>query len=427
MMTILYDFILILFAIPFSIKALYQFIFYKKYRQSLLQKFGIGFPQIEKGERKLIWIHAVSLGETMAIEPLVKKIKAEDKNVLLVISTGTETGYAQAKKNIPEADYQVFLPLDFKWIIRPIVSRVKPDAVILCETDFWYNFLSNCKKMGASIILANGKMSEKSLHYHQRFPWFSKALFDLIDTFCLQSDHYKKRFLKMGISEEKIFVTGNIKMDGHYPCLSQNELDKWKKKFNLREGDLLIVAGSTHDPEEKIMIEIFQQARTKIPSLILLLVPRHPERFQEVSRLLEQRNIPFQRYSTLETSLNQERVVLMDQMGLLRQCYQLADIAIVGGSYTPKVGGHNIMEPAWYGVPVLFGPYMHSQPEMVALINQYKAGLQVDFENLSQTLISLLSNGEKRRALGQAGSKMAQELTGATLKTFHTIRPFLPL
>ena len=424
---ILYDAVLILLAIPFSVKAIYQLIFYKKYRQSLLQRLGVGFPKIEKGDQKLIWIHAVSLGETKAIAPLVKKIKAEHRNALLVISTVTETGYAEAKKNIPEADFHVYLPFDFKCIIRPIVRRIKPDVVILCETDFWYNFLSSCKKVGASIILTNGKLSEKSMCYHQRFPWFSKPLFNLIDTFCLQSNHYKDRFLKLGIPAEKIAVTGNIKMDGHYPRLSPIELDKWKKKFNLERGDLLLVAGSTHDPEEKMVLDFFQQAVKKIPRLFLLLVPRHPERFQEVSKLLDQRNIPFRRFSTLETSSSQARVVLMDQMGLLRQCYQLADIAFVGGSYTPKVGGHNIMEPAWYGVPVIFGPHMHSQPEMVALVNQYKAGLQVDFENLPQTLMNLFTHEVKRLALGQAGSKMAQEHTGATLKTFHAIHPFLSL
>ncbi|HEY4832200.1 MAG TPA: 3-deoxy-D-manno-octulosonic acid transferase [Waddliaceae bacterium] len=427
MMTILYDILLVVLAIALSIKTVYQLIFYKKYRQSLLQRFGIGFPKIQKGNRKLIWIHAVSLGETKAIAPLVKKFKTEGANALLVISTVTETGYAEAKKNIPEADFHVYLPFDSKWIIRPIVQRVKPDVVILCETDFWYNFLSSSKEVGASIVLANGKLSEKSLRYHQLFPWFSKSLFNLIDIFCLQSNHYKDRFLKLGIPKEKIEVTGNMKMDGHYPRLSTNELEEWKKKFCLGRGDLLLVAGSTHDPEEKMLLDIFQQAWKKIPGLFLLLVPRHPERFQEVSKLLEQRNIPFQRYSQLEASPNQGRLILMDQMGLLRQCYQLADIAFVGGSYTPKVGGHNIMEPAWYGIPVLFGPYMHSQLEMVALISQYKAGLQVDFENLSHTLMDLFTNVDERQALGEAGSKMAQELTGATLKTFHTIRPFLSL
>jgi 3-deoxy-D-manno-octulosonic-acid transferase len=425
MLFLFYDVLLILIAAIFSLKAIYQLIFYKKYRKSLLQRFGVGFPKIQKEGKNLIWIHAVSLGETKAIAPLIKKIKDEDKNSLFVISTVTETGYSEAKKNISEADFHVYLPFDLKWIIRPIVRRVKPNIVILCETDFWYNFLSSCKKEGASILLVNGKLSEKSVGYYQRFPWFSKPLFNLIDKFCLQSNHYQERFLKLGIPKEKIEVTGNIKMDGHYPHLSINELAEWRKKFCLDTGSILLVAGSTHDPEEEMVLDILQQTWKKIPNLFLLLVPRHPERFQEVSKLLEEKKIPFRRYSQLEKVSNQEKVVLMDQMGLLRQCYQLADVAIVGGSYTPKVGGHNIIEPAWYGVPVLFGPYMHSQPEMVALINQYQAGLQVDFENLPHILMGLFSDEMKRKVLGQAGSKMVQEATGATLRTFHTIRPFL--
>lgn len=424
LMTILYDGLLIILAIALSFKIAYQMIFHKKYRKSLPQRFGFGFPKIQKGDRKLIWIHAVSMGETKAIAPLAKKIKTEHPNAVLVISTITETGHAEGKRGIPEADYHVFLPLDFKWIIRPIVNRVKPDVVILCETDFWYNFLSCSKAVGASIILVNGKLSEKSLTRFKSIPWFSRRLFSLIDKFCLQSRYYEERFLKLWIPQNKIVVTGNIKMDGHYPQMSGAELGDWKKKFSLGNADLLLVAGSTHDPEEKMLIDFLKKAWEKMPNVKLLLVPRHPERFQEVGKILEMGQVPYRKYSQLD-SLEQERVVLMDQMGLLRQCYQLADVAFVGGSYTAKVGGHNIMEPAWYGVPVVFGPHMHSQPEMVQLIEQYRAGLQVGPEHFSQTILDLLTDAAKRKAIGSAGSKMAQELTGATSRTFQSMRQFL--
>lgn len=426
-MILFYDALLVLLALFFICKIPFDFIFYKKSRNNLLQRFGVGFPDIQKGKRKLIWVHAVSMGETKAIAPLVKELKKRDKSILVVVSSVTDTGHVEGKKSVPEADYHVYLPFDLKWVVGPIVRRVKPDVVILCETDFWYNFLASCKKEGASILLVNGKLSEKSLERYKKYRWFSGPLFKLIDKFCLQNNYYKERFLSLGIPSEKIEVTGNIKMDGHYPQLSETELEAWKQKFSIRKDDIFFVAGSTHDPEEKIVLDAIEKIWQKIPRLHLLLVPRHPERFQEVAALLERRRIAFKLYSQLPVPDNKARVVLMDRMGLLRQCYQLADVAFVGGTYAEKVGGHNILEPSGYGVPVLFGPYLHSQPEMVDLVREYKSGIQVEAAEFSGVLADLIANPDKRYSIGQAGLQMNKELSGATQRTFQSISSFLAL
>lgn len=412
----LFLFLIFLAALP---KLLFQMVFHKKYRNSLKQRFGVGFPQIEKGDRKLIWVHAVSMGETKAIATLAKQLKKELEDPLLIFSTITETGFAEGKKSLPEADYHLFLPFDLSWIIKPIIKQVKPDQVILCETDFWYNFLRISKKMGARISVVNGKISERSMNRLLKFRIFANKVFTQIDRFCVQSSHYRNRFLKLGIPSEKIVVTGNLKFDSHFPKLTQEELLNWKEELGIKPDNHVLVVGSTHDPEEKIILEACLDVWKVAPHLKVLIVPRHPERFEEVAQLLKKRGLNFSRYS--ERVRHETPVVLVDAMGVLRQCYQLATVAIVAGSYTPKVGGHNIVEPCWYGVPVLFGPYLHSQPELLEIVKEYHAGWQVEKELLTQSIKKLLLDPKQREELGSGGTRLVSMLKGATQKTLNNI------
>jgi len=416
-----YDFLLCFAALIAAPKFLYQRLFYKKYIKNLSQRFGCCFPEIEKKKRKLIWVHAVSVGETKAVSPLVKKLKKEHPDTLVVCSSVTETGHAAAKKEILEADFHVFLPFDFSWVIKPIVARVKPDLLILCETDFWYNFIRFCKAQGGLIVLVNGKMSKRSLNRYKKIGLFTNRLFSLIDLFCLQSTHYKARFLALGISEEKIRITGNMKLDSMPFVMNEEELKRFRKTLGISENAFVFVAGSTHKSEEKLVLDTLKVIWKKNPEVFLILVPRHPERFDEVAVLLERMNLAFCHYSCYNEKVVDCKVVLMDAMGLLNRCYQVADLAFVGGSFVQKVGGHNIIEPSWYGVPVIYGPFMHAQPEFVELMKDYKAGLQVEPEVLAVTFEELLKNRQKRSGLGSAGKKMVSELLGATEKTYSVI------
>lgn len=416
----MYDILLCLVSLIALPKLLYQMAFHKKYRNSLKQRLGIGFPEIEKGNKKLIWVHAVSMGEAKAVAALARELKKRsDNDAILLFSTVTETGLAEGEKELPEADYHVFLPLDFSWIIRPIIRRVRPDQVIVCETDYWYNFLSSSQNAGARLSVVNGKISERSMHRLLKFPKFTKRLFCLIDKFCVQSHHYRERFLKLGIPEEKIAITGNIKFDNSFPKLTEEELVEWKSKFGIRPEDHVLVAGSTHDPEERIILDACFEVWKDDPHLKILIVPRHPERFNEVAQLLKKRGVKFSRYS--EGVSHEAPVILVDAMGVLLQCYQAATLAIVAGSFTPKVGGHNIVEPCWYGVPVLFGPYLYSQPELLELVQEYGAGVQVEPEHLSDEIKGLLSEPKRRKALGAAGIHLADSLQGATERTLVEI------
>lgn len=416
----MYDFLLMIISLIVLPKLLYQMAFHKKYRNNLKQRLGIGFPEINKGDKKLIWIHAVSMGETKAIATLAKQLKQQSEDTILLFSTVTETGFAEGKKSLPEADFHVFLPFDFKWIIKPIIKRVCPDRVILCETDFWYNFLRSSKCVGAETAVVNAKISERSMRRFLKFPNYTKKLFSLVDRFCVQSKHYRDRFLQLDIPEDKITVTGNIKFDSQFPKLSPEELINWKGKLGIHPEDHVLVAGSTHEPEEKIILEACAEVWEKDPRLKVLIVPRHPERFDEVAQLLNKRGVEYSRYS--ENSSHETPVVLVDAMGVLRQCYQSATLAIVGGSFTSRVGGHNIVEPCWYGVPVLFGPYLHSQPELLELVNQYQAGIQVSQEKLAGIVKELLLQPDKRKVLGASGARLIGDLKGATQKTLNALQ-----
>lgn len=420
--TFLYDLILFLAGICLLPWVLYQIVFKGKYRKNFWKRLGFGFPSIRKGGRPLVWIHAVSMGEAKAISGLAELLKKELNNPILIISSVTETGHAEARKSMSFADDFVYLPFDFKWIIKPIIQKVKPDFVLLCETDFWFNFLAEARNVGAFIAVVNGKLSEKSLTRYQmigRFP-----LFEQLDLVCVQNETYQKRFSKLGISPEKIKVTGNLKCGVVPAKLNETEKEEWQKKFGLKPDHLVLTLGSTHNPEEKKLLTSLKPLLSKFENLKILIVPRHPERFDSVAELLKQLNLPFGRYSNASIQSSQ-RVALIDAMGVLLKCYQLSDVALVAGSFTEKVGGHNILEPAFFGVPVLFGPHMHSQTDFASLTKENGSGIQVNEENVAQVVSDLLENREKRIHLGAKGRQLTSELQGAKEKTWMALEPYL--
>lgn len=407
-------------------KLAYDYFVKKKYRHSLCQRLGFHFPSIAKGKRKLVWIHAVSVGETKAISALVKTVHAELNHPIIIISNITETGHAEAKRSIPQADYHVYLPFDLRCIIGPIIKRISPDLIILSETDFWYNFLKCSRAAGASIALVNGKISERSYDRFKKFPFFVKKIFSFFDLFCIQSKHYSDRFKALGIDENKMFITGNLKFDEEYPPLTSEQTHYLKHQFQISENDHVVVVGSSHDPEEKLILEQFKIVWKELPNVKLILVPRHPERFDGVASILEKENLSYIRFTQMENPVKDAKVILIDTMGLLRKCYQLSDLAVVAGSYTSRIGGHNILEPSWFGIPVIYGPYMHSQPELLEISRAYEAGLQIPMENLGVEIVELLKKPDKRVSIGKKGLQMLEDVKGATQKTWQALKTIIP-
>lgn len=418
-----YNITLHLLALLYAPVFLFQMVFRGKYRKNFLKRCGLAGRYIRKKKGAfVIWVHAPSLGETKAVAPLVAQLRRNMPESEIIISNVTETGHETALTSIKEADSYIYLPFDLPYLINPLVDAIKPDLVIISETDFWYNFLARVKEHESRIVVVNGKISDRSLRRYLILPWLMAPLFQMIDLVCPQNEDYKARFMRLGIPPDHLYVTGNLKLDDAYQVLTSDEVAAMKKRLGLQEGDLLLVIGSTHHPEEKQLLNVLKKVWRKCPELKVALVPRHPERFKTVAHLFETTGIAFATYSEEEKFGSETRLMLFDAMGLLRALYQVSDIAIVAGSYTDKVGGHNLLEPAWYGKPVLFGPHTEAQREMALMMKRAEAGRQVPLDKLAETLVSLIYAPDKRHQMGEAGVKIFAEAKGATERTWQLLR-----
>lgn len=426
MFSLIYELILWLGFIACMPKALYQCIRYKKYRTSWLARFGWGFPNVErKGSGPVIWLHAVSVGEIAAIKSLSNKLQTAIQDLTLIVSTVTETGYAEAKRLMPFADHIVFLPYDFSWPVKLAIQRASPDIVIVCEADFWYRFLKEAKKQGAVVLLVNGKISATSYSRFLRFSYFTRRLFSLIDFFCVQSAEYKERFGSLGVPNSKIAITGNMKSDFVTSRLEKEALITMRQKLHLEPQDFVLVIGSTHAPEEELLLREITPLLSEFKNLKVIIAARHPERFSEVTSLVEKCGLSYGTWTKGACSHN-PRVFLIDTMGILRHCYQLADVAIVAGSFTEKVGGHNILEAQCFGIPVITGPYMHSQAELVKQAKEYNAIKQVPLEEVAYALKNLLQNAEERHTLQKNSLALTAAIQGATEKNLKILQFLTP-
>jgi 3-deoxy-D-manno-octulosonic-acid transferase len=409
MLRVLYNLALFVFVLICLPKWIWEALKYKKHRRSFLEKFGIGLPTFQfskKGPR--IWVHSISVGETKAVSPLIKQIQEKVPEASIVISTVSETGLEEAKRTIPHAEAYFYFPLDFSWIIKSLIKKINPSLVILVEGDFWFNLID----LAPHVALVNGRISEKSLSRFKKVPFFSKRLFKKIELYCVQSDRFAKRFMELGVPSQKIVVTGNLKFD---QAIHPIDKAKWMKELAILPNDRVLTLASTHEPEEEMLLNALSPLMKQFPSLKILIVPRHPERFNEVATLLEKKGIDFTRYSN-PVKDPQKRIILVDAMGILNNCYQLSEVAIVGGSFITRLGGHNIFEPAALGVPVLFGPSMYSQKDLVELVLHAGAGQQVTLNSLPAVVQEILAYPPS--PMHSAGLKLAAEVHGSTLRTF---------
>lgn len=424
LLLILYEFVLGIIALVAIPKTLYSFFVHKKYRESLLPRFGFHYPFFQEHTVPSIWIHAVSVGETKAIVSLARELKHHFPDNPLIISSVTETGHAEAKRSLPFADYHVYLPFDFSWIVRRIIRHAAPGLVLLCESDFWLNFLYYAKKQGAAIGLVNGKMSERSMRRFRQVPFFAKRLFGLLDVCCAQNELYRTRLIEAGVAPEKLVVTGNLKLDGDYPQLLPEEFKEWRHTLGIEPDEIVLTIGSTHPPEEQIFLKVLKEIWKKFPQLRVILVPRRPELFKDVGILLEKERLLWISFTDINRRTGKEQVILIDAMGLLRMCYQLSDLALVGGSFIDHVGGHNVLEPCWYERPVLFGPHMHTQLELVDLMQRYGAGVQVNEEQLQAVLEKWIADPQLRQEIGERGLHLVKDLKGSIQRTWQVLEPF---
>ncbi len=363
-------------------------------------------------------LYAVSMGETKAASALFHQMKELYPQDQFYIVSRTRTGHAEAKKSIKEADGYFILPLDFSWGMKRFIKRLSPDVVINIESDFWLNFLRISKEFGALICLVSGRVSESSFKRFKTFPFFSKRLFSCFDLIAAQNELFKERFMSLGVDPSKISVTGNLKFDTPFTRIDKEEL---KRSLGLTQQDQVIVLASTHAGEEKALLKALSPLLEKVPHLKLIFVPRHPERFSSVENLLTASSFLMISYSRIQQKTGDEKLILIDAMGLLLSLYQIADLAIVGGSFLKHLNGHNIFEPIQAGSPVLFGPYMSDQKDLVECVLGAKAGVQVSLHNLPSQLESFLQDPFLRQQMCRQGEVLALQMRGASSRTCEVI------
>ncbi len=413
-MYILYNLILIVITIVLSPYILFKLITVPKYRGGISQKLG----RVRKGVLRVlnntrpIWVHAVSVGEVMAAHPLIRDLRKKYPNRKFILSTVTVTGHYTAKQRVPEADAVFYFPFDYPWIVRRVIRMINPAIVLIAETEIWPNFFRELNRQGIPSALINGRISPKSYGNYLKFKGFFTQVFEQVTLFCMQSEEDAARIKDIGASADKVRITGNLKFDQKIPTAQQ-------KPVTIAPGRKVITAGSTHRGEEAILIDIYSRLRKKYPDLVLIIAPRHPERFNEVSGLITSAGYECQRRTRIKGSVKD--VVLLDTIGELRAFYSLCDIAFVGGSLV-KVGGHNLLEPAAMKKPVIFSSYMFNFKEISEALIQAGGGIMVkDKEELYSKLDSLLADKELAGSIGEKAFKVIAANSGATARTIDAV------
>jgi 3-deoxy-D-manno-octulosonic-acid transferase len=374
--------------------------------------------------RRVILIHAVSVGEILAASPLIRRMKAEHPQHFLVLSTTTFTG-RQVASGVEGVDLLVFFPLDFSLIMRRFLRRLHPELVLIVETELWPNFLRLIKRRNIPLLLVNGRISKRSFARYRRIRFLIRPMLEAFTAFCMQDNICARRIKALGAEEARVLVTGNVKFD--VAAHQREHPVATDLRAIVKANGFVWVGGSTRSGENEILLECHQRLLARgIPSF-LILAPRHPKRFESVAELLKKAEVDYIRRSLWPGSGKNSTysVLLLDTMGELDQVYELADVVFVGGSLVP-LGGHNLLEPARCGKPVLHGPHMGNFLEIAKLLKGAGASQRVeDKEELLKFLELLYADLPLRQKMGRSGKLLVGSNAGATLKTLEQIRPLL--
>ncbi len=397
---------------------LFEMLRHGKYRTGLSERLG-RVPQriLTDPGQKTIWIHAVSVGEVLAICNLVKDLK-QSLPRRIVVSTTTDTGQALARKRFGQENVFYF-PLDFGFSVRPYLQQLRPELIVIAETEFWPNFLRLAQSSGAKVAVVNARISDRSLPGYRRWRGRLSKVLKNVDLFLAQTPTDARRLAEIGASAERIKISGNLKYDMEAPATIPL-VSQLRDVLGKAQAAPIIVCGSTVEGEEGLLLRAFENVLASYPQAVMILAPRRPERFDQVAGLLEQLRIRFWRRSTWRGESISSGVFLLDSIGELASIYALADIAFVGGSLEP-FGGHNILEPAQHGVAVVVGNHTANFRDMVALFQSRNAVRVVGPAELPLVWMELIANPEERRALGARAAETAQSQTGATQRTVEAL------
>lgn len=403
---------------------LYQILRHGKYRSGFVERMGkvpARLSASREGSRapRVIWVHAVSVGEVLAVSGLVEQIRRSLPQHRVLVSTTTDTGQELARKRFGEENVFYF-PMDFGFAIRPYLQALQPELVVLAETEFWPNFLRLAHASGVRIAVVNARISDRSWPSYSRFRWALRRMLIHIDLFLAQTSEDGARLQSIGAEPGRVQVTGNLKFDVSLPS-PPPVVESLRRSLAAEGAGPVLVCGSTVEGEEPPLLKAFENLRVGHPRAVMILAPRHPERFDEVAILLRQLGIPSVRRSQWQGEALAGGVLLVDTIGELAALYALADVAFVGGSLVPR-GGHNIIEPAQHGVAIVTGNHTENFRDIVALFQSRDAVRIVGLSELPLTLMQLLADDEERRALGRRAEETMRSQTGATLRTMEGLK-----
>jgi 3-deoxy-D-manno-octulosonic-acid transferase len=418
-MFIVYNLIFLIFALlyfPF-------YLFRGKLNVGFLRR--LGFLPAQLNLDRPIWIHAVSVGEAIAIKGLIAQLRVAYPGKKLVISTVTATGNKVAQSLVKDGDFLTYLPLDFSFIVKRVLKKINPCMFIIAETEIWPNLIICLDKLQIPVVTVNGRISDSSYGGYRLIKFFIRPILRMVKQFCMQSDLDALRLESLGVDKQRIQVTGNVKFDINLDPIAELNVLTYRTKLWLGQFDKLLVCGSTHPGEEELIFAAYYELLLIFPKLRLLIAPRHPERSEKISRLAADRGFMPVLISNISgacpTCMNSP-VFILDTIGELFNYYSAADIVFVGGSMVKK-GGHNILEPASLKKPVIFGPYMFNFRSISELFLANQAALMVtDSRELADKIKELLNNDFLAKGLVERAYELIIKNRGATNKNIQIIK-----
>ena len=394
-----------------------------KYRSGFAAKF-LGLNAVRRDERRkrCVWLHAVSVGEVNLLEPVIEELTRRHGDWQCVVSTTTATGYALARQKY--SGHSVFYcPLDFSWAVDAAMRRIRPDVLVLAELELWPNLICAAGRHGAKVAVINGRLSESSYRGYRRIGPVVRRILSRVDLVAVQNDRYAGRFAELGTPDGRLSVTGSIKFDGAETDRDNPATQHLAELARIGADDLVLLAGSTQEPEEELALAAYRKWAAKHPRLRLILVPRHPDRFGAVATMLDRSGIGWQRRSELERAGpdRDSRVLLVDAVGELGAWWGTAAFGFVGGSMGAR-GGQNMIEPAAYAVAVSFGPNTHNFRDVVSAMLEADAACVVqNGDQLAEFVGRCLTQPDWARGLGRRAQDLVAGQLGATGRTVDLI------
>src|SRR5918993_140147 len=426
----LYSVLVLAVAVIASPWFVYQALRYKKYVASLGQRMGYLPVSFNMDADESIWIHAVSVGEVLTARPLISDLKRRYPDLRMFLSTTTMAGQQLARRSVQDVDAVFYFPFDLGFVVRRTLDLVRPRLFVMMETEIWPNLLRECHQRGIKTAVVNGRLSARSFPRYRMIRGFMRRVLDHVDRFLVQSEESARRFIDLGADPARVVVTGSLKFDSlelSSTALQARARDRVLRYFRVPASRPVIVAGSTMKGEEAAVLRAFRKVRAAAPNTLLVLAPRNPERFGEAEQLARAEGWKVARRSDLAIdSEPRVDIVILDSIGELATIYQIATIVFVGGSLV-ATGGHNVLEPAVFGKPIVLGPHMENFFEIADAFVSNGAGVQLSGEDeLEDVFLQLMGDPVRRARLGAAARALVEANRGANEKSVTVLTALRP-